>query len=77
MVGVILMDSKYREMPYEELYKLSLQRDKKGHYTRDADFAYYERQRRSKTVHYANVASRCSKYQADMDYYGGIDISNR
>ena len=57
------------QMPYEELYKLSLQKDSKGRYTFDAKCAYDERRRRSSYIKYSNV-SKCGKYTVDMDYYG-------
>ncbi len=57
----------------EELYSLSLQKDKKGRYTDDANTAYAERQRRAGFVYYADVPKNCSKYQNDFDYYGWVD----
>lgn len=68
-------------MSDEELYELSLQREnyekrpskkrkKKHTYTHDADLAYAERYRRSGILRYAGVEKSCSKYQADVDYYG-------
>lgn len=61
----------------QELYDLSLQKNKKGRYTTEANAAYAERYRRSGIIQYGGVASRCSKYRADMDYYGGLEVSNR
>lgn len=64
-------------MTDEELYELSLRKDKRGRYTREADSAYMERQRRSGYIQYGGVATRCSKYQNDIDYYGFCEVSNR
>ena len=66
-----------RKMSTEELHKLSLQKDEKGRYTWDADKAYEERKRRSGGIHYSNVATNCSKYQADYDYSGWGEYGNR
>ena len=54
----------------DELYALSLERTNSGYYSRDANLAYEERRRRSGYIHMDNVSKRCSKYQADLDYYG-------
>ena len=58
------------KMSDDDIYALSLQKTKKGYYSRDADFAYAERQRRSGYIYMDNVNKRCGKYQADLDYYG-------
>ena len=71
------MKNKYMEMTNEELYELSLQKDKKGRYTKEATSAYIERRRRSGVIQYAGVATRCSKFQSDMDYYGMCEVGNR
>ena len=57
-------------MSDSDLHNLSLQKNAKGHYTYDADLAYIERRRRNGGLHYGNAARKCSKYQADLDYYG-------
>lgn len=59
-----------RKLEDNELYALSLVKDKLGRYTDSANLAYAERQRRSGYIHYDEVPSTCSKYQADLDYYG-------
>lgn len=59
-----------RKLTDDELYSLSLAKDKLGRYTDNANLAYTERQRRSGYIHYDGVSSNCSKYQADLDYYG-------
>ena len=64
---------KYKNMSDEELHKLSLQKNKKGSYTREANMAYMERRRRSGIVQYEGVANRCGKYYGDFVYYGYCD----
>lgn len=71
------IDKDYSQMTDEELYEISLKKDRKGRYTREADRAYMERQRRSGVIKYAGVAPKCSKYQSDIDYYGYAEVSNR
>ena len=64
---------KLMQMPYEELYKLSLQKNSNGSYTYNAKCAYDERRRRSKYIKYDGVSNRCNKFRNDQDYYGTGD----
>lgn len=61
----------------DELRRISLLKDKKGRFTNEANLAYYERKRRSGKVYFSGINNRCSKYQSDIDYLGGSEISNR
>ena len=64
---------KLKSMTDDELYELSLQKNKFGSYTFDANAAYAERRRRSGAVRYSGVPTKCSKYRADLDYYGNTE----
>ena len=61
------------QLPDDELYELSLQKDENGRYTGAANAAYDERRRRSGVVRFEGVAKKCGKYQADIDYYGNSE----
>jgi len=65
-----LTQQQIQKLSDDKLYALSLQKTKYGHYSRDADRAYLERQLRSGYIYWSNVSKRCGKYQADIDYYG-------
>lgn len=66
-----------KNLPDEELYNLSLQKRPNGNATWEANIAYMERQRRSGSQGNLGRGAKCSKYQADIDYYGGSEYSNR
>ncbi len=66
-----------RKMPDDELFTLSLEKSKIGNATAAANMAYMERKRRSGCLNDFGRGSRSSKYQADIDYYGSCEISNR
>lgn len=59
-----------RELSNDEIYALSLQQTKHGHYSRDANRAYEERRQRSGYAYFDGIEKRCGKFQADIDYYG-------
>ena len=57
----------------EELYNLSLQKGNNKCYTEEANIAYAERRRRSDADQFVGIPKTCSKWQADIDYYGYCD----
>ncbi len=66
-----MIDLNYvRELPDDELYALSLEKDEKGRFTHNSNMAYYERKRRNGTNHWEGVSKTCYKYRNDLDYYG-------
>ena len=56
-------------MTDEELFDLSLKKGPNRCYTEEANMAYAERRRR-KGNQFAGIPKTCSKWQADIDYYG-------
>lgn len=58
------------EMTDEEIYDLSLRKDKKGRYTYAANLAYFERQKRNGIDNLIGRGDKASKWSADFDYYG-------
>ena len=63
-----------RQLSDEELKRVSGGKRKNGNASWEAEVAYGERRRRSGVVQYASVPTRCSKYQADIDYYGFSEV---
>lgn len=61
-----------RQLSDEELKRISGGKDKRGNATWEAEMAHGERRRRSGIIQYANVPTRCYKFQADLDYYGSV-----
>ena len=69
-MGVNLTQQQIQKLSDDKLYALSLQKTKRGHYSRDANRAYEERHRRSGYAYFDGIEKRCGKFQADIDYYG-------